>query len=75
MSAILLKVALLHGCFSRFLNCTNGTKSLQNSTYCLFFISVFTGNATAVIARDGKKFRSEINSLTAFFILLLFELF
>ena len=25
--ATLLKVALLHGCFSRFLNCTNGTKS------------------------------------------------
>ena len=23
----LLKVTLLHGCFSRFLNCTNGTKS------------------------------------------------
>ena len=23
----LLKVALLHGCFSRFLNCTNGSKS------------------------------------------------
>ena len=22
-----LKVTLLHGCFSRFLNCTNGTKS------------------------------------------------
>ena len=26
MPAILLKVALLHGCFSRFLNCTNVTK-------------------------------------------------
>ena len=25
--ATLLKVTLLHGCFSRFLNCTNGTKS------------------------------------------------
>ena len=25
--ATLPKVALLHGCFSRFLNCTNGTKS------------------------------------------------
>ena len=24
---ILLKLTLLHGCFSRFLNCTNGTKS------------------------------------------------
>ena len=26
-SATLLKVTLLHGCFSCFLNCTNGTKS------------------------------------------------
>ena len=25
--ATLLKLTLLHGCFSRFLNCTNGTKS------------------------------------------------
>ena len=25
--ATLLKVILLHGCFSRFLNCTNGAKS------------------------------------------------
>ena len=25
--ATLLKVTLLHGCFSRFLNCMNGTKS------------------------------------------------
>ena len=24
-ACILLKVTLLHGCFSRFLNCTNGT--------------------------------------------------
>ena len=27
----LLKVTLLHGCFSRFLNCTNGTKSCSAS--------------------------------------------
>ena len=27
VSATLLKVTLLHGCFSRFLNCTNGAKS------------------------------------------------
>ena len=24
---LILKLTLLHGCFSRFLNCTNGTKS------------------------------------------------
>ena len=31
-SATLLKVTLLHGCFSRFLNCTNGTK-LHNASH------------------------------------------
>ena len=30
--ATLLKLILLHGCFSRFLNCTNGTK-LRNASY------------------------------------------
>ena len=29
--ATLLKVTLLHGCFSRYLNCTNGTKSRKAS--------------------------------------------
>ena len=29
--ATLLKVTVLHGCFSRFLNCTNGTKSRNAS--------------------------------------------
>ena len=29
--ATLLKVRLFHGCFSRFLNCTNGTKSRKAS--------------------------------------------
>ena len=28
-----LKVTLLHGCFSRFLNCTNGTKSRKTSQF------------------------------------------
>ena len=30
-TATLIKVVLLHGCFSRFLNCTNGTKSWKPS--------------------------------------------
>ena len=30
-SATLLKLTLLHECFSRFLNCTNGTKSRNAS--------------------------------------------
>ena len=33
--ATLVKVTLLHGCFSRFLNCTNGTKSRKESTYLI----------------------------------------
>ena len=31
MTATLLKITLLHGCSSRFLNCTNGTKSHKAS--------------------------------------------
>ena len=33
-SATLLKVTLLHGCFSRFLNWTHGTKSRKTSHVC-----------------------------------------
>ena len=32
--ATLLKLALLHGCFSRFLNYTNGTKSRNAPHFC-----------------------------------------
>ena len=35
LEATLLKVTLLHGCFSRFLNCTNGTKWCKTSHYIL----------------------------------------
>ena len=31
VTATLLKVTVLHGCFSRFLNCANGTKSRKAS--------------------------------------------
>ena len=34
MAATLLKVTLLHGCFSCFLNCTNATKSRKASHIC-----------------------------------------
>ena len=34
-SCRLLKVTLHHGCFSRFLNCTNGTKS-RNASHMMF---------------------------------------
>ena len=40
--ATLLKVTLLHGCFSGFFNCTNGTKMAQCITYvCVFLIVYF----------------------------------
>ena len=32
-TATLLKVTLLHGCFSRYLNYTNGTKSRKTSRF------------------------------------------
>ena len=38
--ATLLKLSFLHGCFSRFLNCTNGTKS---------------GNAPHIVYEDEPK--------------------
>ena len=38
----LLKLTLLHGCFSRFLNCTNGTKSC-NAPQMLKLISELRG--------------------------------
>ena len=39
--ATLLKVTLLDGCFSRFLNCTNGTKSRKNITFNLQTWDIF----------------------------------
>ena len=33
---LLLKVTLLHGCFSRFLNCTNGTKLRKASDMMVY---------------------------------------
>ena len=37
--ATLLKVSLIHGCFSRFLNCTHGTKSRNASHSEFTFVS------------------------------------
>ena len=42
-SATLLKVILLHGCFSCFLNRTNGTKSRNASQMIFFLVSIFLG--------------------------------
>ena len=48
----LLKVTLLHGCFSRLLNCTNDTK-LRSASYILLYIQV----VVALWSKgEGKKF-------------------
>ena len=40
---LVLKVTLLHGCFSRFLKCTNGTELPKTSHVCKFvFLFVST---------------------------------
>ena len=41
--SITSKVTLLHGCFSRFLNCTNGTKSSKTSHIYLHFVDARVG--------------------------------
>ena len=46
---LVLKVALLRGCFSRFLNCTNGTKSLKNHIMTFGLNSLFSHKAPSQI--------------------------
>ena len=41
--ATLLKLALLHGCFSRFLNSTNGSK-LRNASHLLYLVNTLMFN-------------------------------
>ena len=45
----LLKVTLLHGCFSRFLNCTNGTKSRKTSH---IYLACLTHSLKASVTRE-----------------------
>ena len=40
-SATLLKLTLLRRCFSRFLNCTNGSKSRKASHMQILYIEIF----------------------------------
>ena len=53
MPAILLKVALLHGCFSRFLNCTNVTKLRKTQKFYLF---VFQRLNSSTVKVTGESF-------------------
>ena len=49
--ATLLKLTLLHGCFSRFLNCTNVTKSSNAPhLYLPFDNSSCCGNTSAILS-------------------------
>ena len=50
--ATLLKVTLLHGCFSRFLNCANGNKSRKASHFSCILIQILVTVQTLVVARD-----------------------
>ena len=43
--ATLLKVALIHGWFLRFLNCTNGTKSSNAPRTCLKILTKNNGHS------------------------------
>ena len=40
VACLLLKVILLHGCFSRFLNCADGAKSLNASHITMNYASL-----------------------------------
>ena len=53
MPAILLKLALLHGCFSRFLNCTNVTKLRKTQKFYLF---VFQRLNSSTVKVTGESF-------------------
>ena len=56
--ATLLKLTLLYGCFSRFLNCTNGTKSCnapQMSTRFKFQENQRKGNQTMILQSVFSK--------------------
>ena len=52
--AIILKVTL-HGCFSCFLNCTNGTKSSKASYIDLKEILISGGNMAHVLVEEHGR--------------------
>ena len=52
--ATLLKLALLHGCFSRFLNCANGTKSHNASHILMSWFIPFESTKNTKAQKDTK---------------------
>ena len=73
VAATLLKVPLLHGCFSRFLNCTNGTKSRNASlitiiillSYCKSFNPLMTNVSHHI---ETSQLTCIANQLTGFYM-------
>ena len=69
---LLLKVTLLHGLFSRFLNCTNGTKSRKASPVRIRVrdvfrtisksLLIFSHKSSIINVGDGPKYASESHS-------------
>ena len=65
----LLRVTLLHGCFSRFLNCTNGTKSrkashifqLLSSVSLLYFMFTLIQNYNSSCVKKNEELQKDLN--------------
>ena len=54
----LLKVTLLHGCFSRSLNCTNGIVSCKTSQIICFFSPFFFENLSPIFSFQRPTFQN-----------------
>ena len=65
-TATLLKLTLLHGCFSRFLNCTNGTKSCNAPQFVNITLLHWD--------KKSKKDWYELSSITILLRFLIIEL-
>ena len=64
--ATLLKLIFLHGCFSRFLNCTNGSKSRKASHISNLLLQPELFLDEMKIATVTSLFKEEINEIWVF---------
>ena len=62
--ATLLKVTLPHGCFSLFLNCTNGTRlrKVSHISEIVFLCSCFPASFSEIDARNVILFQTKVFS-------------
>ena len=69
LPATLIEATILHGCFSHYLNCTNGTKSHETSHINLKFIhpieKCFLDRSLAFISVVIPSFSGKLDSLLA----------